>query len=193
MDNSNHLHERFMTVEGFEFDFESIAIAITSTDGSSISAEHKQSMIDSFLVHYHVEESSQNVTLALIRYFLLTRRPLLPEMMDILSGGITEHLKGGKPWGRPNIKGKTDFYQLALVWAIDRKFPHHRHEIGAELDVSAGAIKKQIEAARKSYAATLWADRLVLFLPDNFVETLPLLDNLELRDQFITRSGATII
>lgn len=191
----------FFSVNGFSFDLEQLAegmtrddwpdgdkmIRSTDKDGMTRVLSPKDILIDAYFGHEFFDDHSLKVSLSLTRYFLQTDRPLLPGMVELLVSGITEHLKDGKPWGRENIKRKKDPEHLMAVLAIDNKFKGRRHEIGAELNITADGVKYIIGRAREAVYPSL----LHLFedhmLP-SFEEAVKILDPVY-RDEFIRENG----
>lgn len=194
----------FFSVNGFSFDLEQLAEGMTrddwpdgakmtrctDKDGTTRVLSPKDVLIDAFFGHEFFDEHSLKVSLALTRYFLQTDRPLLPGMAELLVAGITEHLKDGKPWGRQNRKRKKDPEHLMAVLAIDNKFKGKRHEIGAELDITADGVKYIVRRARES----VYPSWLYLFeghMPLKFEEAVKILDP-AYRDDFIRTNGVKL-
>lgn len=201
MSKESMSQDPFFSVNGFNFDLEQLAEGMTRNDwpdgakvtrctdkdGTTKALSPKDALIDAYFGHEFFDEDPLKVSLALTRYFLQTDRPLLPGMVELLIAGITEHLKDGKPWGRKNIKRKKDPEHLMAVLAIDNKFKGKRHEIGAELKITADGVKYIVGRAREAVYPSL----LHLFeyhMSPSFEEAVKILDP-AYRDEFIRKNG----
>lgn len=207
MSKSGLSPDRIFTSEGFEFDLEEIAEAIIRTDwpegakscvitdkhGATRELSPGAALRDSIFGGVARSEGALNSRLALTRYFLQTGRPLLPEMTELLVEGITEHMKHSTPWKRPNLKPSTDYYQQCFVIALDNKFPRKRKVIGAALHITPEGVKKQLELARENRSTHHWATRIEMYLPENIIDSIELMTNLERRDRFLNEIGRKVI
>ena len=193
--------DRYFSADGFDFDLEEIAESITSKeipDGAKrvISSymnepprelSHREAQIEGIFNGPAYDEGSMKLRLALTRYFLQTGRELLPEMRDLLISGITDFIKDGKPWPRPNLKRTTDPEHLIVVLALSNKFRGTRADIAAELGISASGVDYLIKQAKKAN----YPELLRLFennMPSKFFDALELLKP-EIRDAFIRKYG----
>ena len=103
-------------------------------------------------------EDELHERLVLTRYFLDTGRPLIREMAQLMSQGITEFLGDSAiTWKRPQVKAGNDKEALILMLAIDQVFPRSLHEIAAALGIEYEAAK-----ARKASARRLLKDGIAL-------------------------------
>ncbi len=196
--------ERYFSREDFTLDLEDMADAMTtrkySENAKNVIRQYKdeppqeltpkEAQIDAVFGGTAYDEGTMKLRLALTRYFLQTDRKLLPEMVELLIDGITEHIKEGKPWGRPNKKPPLDPVLLLAVQAISKKFRGCKPDIAACLGISADGVDYQIKQAKKlniPQVLHLFEDNM----PSNQVDALELLDP-ETRDNFIRKYGSIV-
>lgn len=204
----NSLPERFFSADGYAFDLEELAdtitrkespdtpksIILTGTDGITHMLTVSESQRRSLFSEITYSEGALNLRLALTRYFLQTGRPLLPEMSALLVEGITAHMKHGKPWGRPNVKPRTDSLRLMAVLAIANKFRGKRADIAAALEISTDGVNAIIQKAKvtaKCVGAGGYLRVFEEYMPPKFEDALKLLDR-DHADEFIRINGVKL-
>lgn len=198
--------EKHYSAGGFEFDLEQLAdgmtrdridggkvVISTHKDGVTRELSPRESLINAYFGGEFRDENSLKVSLALTRYFLQTGRQLLPEMVELLADGITNHLKDEKPWSRPTVKRPRDPEFILAVLAISKRFRGKRPEIGAELGgKGADNVKDIIKQAKALIEASPGIITLLHlfedYMPARFEDALSLLDQ-GYRDEFIRVNG----